>query len=164
MNIVTPGFLINSSSWLAAELLSRTVLPPRFNSIRHTNSTSPSNDWTDWTRGSGTFHRRLTETYNNNSTKLIFYDLRFISVLADELLLSAPQPTFKHDGFNGITYTLSNCSLLHKLLVTGQGEQVVSRRGELNGDLLSNTCEVDRVTKVRCKIGLIKFLTYTGTK
>ena len=106
----------------------------------------------------------MTETYNNNSTKLIFYDLRFISVLADELLLSAPQPTFKHDGFNGTTYTFSNCSLLHKLLITGQGEQVVSRKGELNGDLLSSTCEVDRVTKVRCKIGLIKFLTYTGTK
>ena len=161
---MTPGFLINSTSRLAAELLSRTVLPPRFNSIRHTNSTSPSNDWTDWTRGSGTFHRRLTETYNNNSTKLIFHDLRFISVLADELLLSAPQPTFKHDGFNGITYTFSNCSLLHKLLITSQGEQLVSRRGELNGDLLSSTCEVDRVTKVRCKIGLMKFLTYTGTK
>ena len=106
----------------------------------------------------------MTETYNNNSTKLIFYDLRFISVLADELLLLAPQPTFKHEGFNGITYTFSNCSLLHKLLITGEGEQVVSRRGELNGDLLSSTCEVDRVTKVRCKIGLRKFLTYTGTK
>ena len=160
--MVTPGFLINSTSRLAAELLSRTVLPPRFNSIRHTNSTSPSNDWTDWTRGSGTFHRRLTETYNNNSTKLIFYDLRFISVLADELLLSAPQPTFKHDGFNGLTYTFSNCSLLHKLLITGQGEQVVSRRGELDRDLLSSTCKYSSGTTVymvritiwlKCRLG-----------
>ena len=69
---------------------------------------------------------------------------------ADELLLSAPQPTFKHDVF-----ALSNCSLLHKLLITGQGEQVVSRRGELNRDLLSSTCEFGHVSKVRCKIGMI---------
>ena len=82
---------------------------------------------------------------------------------------SAPQPTFKHDGFNGITYTFSNCSLLHKLLITGQGEQVVSRRGELDRDLLSTTCENEVVSKVRCRIGLkcrleIKFLTHTRTK
>ena len=50
--------------------------------------------------------------------------------------LSAPQPTFEHG-----VWTFSNCSLLHKLLITGQGEQVVSRRGELNRDLLSSTCE-----------------------
>ena len=54
--------------------------------------------------------------------------------------LSAPQPTFEH-VFEGGRYTFSNCSLLHKLLVTGQEEQVVSRRGELNRDLLSSTCE-----------------------
>ena len=81
-------------------------------------------------------------------------------MLADELLLSAPQPTFKHDGFNGITYTFSNCSLLHKLLITGQGEQVVSRRGELSRDLLSKTCKFKAsssgrtVSKVRCRVGL----------
>ena len=68
--------------------------------------------------------------------------------------LSAPQPTFKHD-YKGITRTFSNCSLLHKLLITGQGEQVVSRRGELNRDLLSTTCEDPYgVTKVRCRVGL----------
>ena len=50
--------------------------------------------------------------------------------------LSAPQPTFKH-GYR----TFSNCSLLHKLLITGQGEQVVNRRGELDRDLLSSTCK-----------------------
>ena len=48
--------------------------------------------------------------------------------------LSAPQATFEHDGL-----TWSNCSLIHKFLITGQGEQVVSRRGELNRDLLSRT-------------------------
>ena len=77
-------------------------------------------------------------------------------MLADELLLSAPQPTFRHD-YDGTTYTLSNCSLLHKLLITGQGELVVSRRGELNGDLLSSTCKYSSgttVSKVRCLIGL----------
>ena len=78
--------------------------------------------------------------------------------------LSAPQPTFEHDDD-----TFSNCSLLHKLLITGQGEQVVSRRGELNRDLLSTTCENEVVSKVRCRIGLkhrleIKFLTYTRNK
>ena len=65
--------------------------------------------------------------------------------------LSAPQPTFDHG-----VLTFSNCSLLHKLLITGQGEQVVSRRGELNRDLLSSTCvykdSIGRtVSKVRCR-------------
>ena len=78
--------------------------------------------------------------------------------------LSAPQPTFQQDD-----YTFSNCSLLHKLLITGQGEQVVNRRGELDRDLLSTTCENEVVSKVRCRIGLkhrleIKFLTYTRNK
>ena len=82
----------------------------------------------------------MTETYNDISTHLIFSDLSVIFVLADELLLSTPQPTFRHD-YDGTTYTLSNCSLLHKLLITGQGELVVSRRGELNRDLLSSTCK-----------------------
>ena len=63
--------------------------------------------------------------------------------------LSAPQPTFEHGR-----WTFSNCSLLHKLLITGQGEQVVSRRGELNRDLLSSTCEFVGVSKVRCRIGV----------
>ena len=65
--------------------------------------------------------------------------------------LSAPQPTFEHGDY----YTFSNCSLLHKLLITGQGEEVVSRSGELNRDLLSTTCEDPYgVTKVRCRVGL----------
>ena len=79
--------------------------------------------------------------------------------------LSAPQPTFEHDDY----YMFSKCSLLHKLLITGQGKQVVSRRGELDRDLLSTTCENEVVSKVRCRIGLkhrleIKFLTYTRNK
>ena len=64
--------------------------------------------------------------------------------------LSAPQPTFEHG-----VWTFSNCSLLHKLLITGQGEQVVSRRGELNRDLLSKTYKFKAlsgrtISKVRC--------------
>ena len=76
-------------------------------------------------------------------------------MFADELLLSAIQPKFEYEGF-----TFSNCSLLHKLLITGQGEQVVSRRGELNRDLLSKTCKFKAsssgrtVSKVRCRVGL----------
>ena len=76
-------------------------------------------------------------------------------LFADELLLSAIQPTFEYGGG-----TWSNCSLLHKLLITGQGEQVVSRRGELNRDLLSKTCKFKAsssgrtVSKVRCRVGL----------
>ena len=63
--------------------------------------------------------------------------------------LSAPQPTFEHDS-----YIFTNCSLLHKLLITGQKEQLVSRREELNRDLLSSTCEMGEISKVRCRIGL----------
>ena len=64
--------------------------------------------------------------------------------------LSAPQPTFEHGG-----YTLSNCSLLHKLLITGQGKQVVSRRWELDRDLLSRTCEYKYgSSKVSYRVGL----------
>ena len=86
----------------------------------------------------------------------------------DALPLSAPQATFEHEDDLRLS-TFSNCSLLHKLLITGQGEQVVSRRGELDRDLLSTTCENEVVSKVRCRIGLkhrleIKFLTYTRNK
>ena len=69
------------------------------------------------------------------SRYLSYFGFNFL--FADELLLSAIQPTFEYGGG-----TWSNCSLLHKLLTTGQGEQVVSRRGELDRDLLSSTCEV----------------------
>jgi len=57
--------------------------------------------------------------------------------------LSAPQPTFEYVG-----HTFSNCSLLHKLLITREEERVVSRRGELDRDLLSSTCEWGDISKV----------------
>ena len=62
--------------------------------------------------------------------------------------LSAPQPTFQHGGF---TFT-GNCPLLHK--ITGEGEQVVSRRGELNRDLVKRTCTWNSDSKVRCRVRL----------
>ena len=75
----------------------------------------------------------------NNLPMTCFLNVNNVCSAATELEpLSAPQPTFKHDGF-----TWSNCSLLHKLLITGQGKQVVSRRGELDRDLLSSTCEFE---------------------
>ena len=63
--------------------------------------------------------------------------------------LSALQTTFMTGRL-----TFSNCSLLHKLLITGQGEKVVSRRWELDRDLLSTTCEWETISKVRCRVGL----------
>ena len=62
--------------------------------------------------------------------------------ISDELLLFAPQPDFKHYGF-----TISKALLLHRLVATGKEEQVVSRRGELNRDLVKRTCTY---SKVRC--------------
>ena len=86
----------------------------------------------------------------NNLLMTCFLNVNIVCSAATELEpLSAPQATFEHGGF-----TFSNCSLLHKLLITGQGEQVVSRRGELNRDLLSSTCEFVGVSKVRCRIGV----------
>ena len=114
-------------------------------------------------------HEEVTLPMRGAAKDTFFCICQFQHFLTDELLLSAPQPTFEHDG-----WTVSNCSLLHKLLITGQEEQVVSRRGELNRDLLSSTCEYKHssgttVSKVRCRIGLkcrleIKFLTHTGAK
>ena len=77
--------------------------------------------------------------------------------------LSAPQPTFEH-VYEGGRYTFSNCSLLHKLLVTGQGEQVESRRGELDRYLLSTTCDIKyprmTVSMVSCRLEIKILDTY----
>ena len=64
--------------------------------------------------------------------------------VSEELLLSAPQPVFRHGG-----YRFSNALLLHRLVATGHEEQVVSRRGELNRDLVKRTCTWMGVSKVR---------------
>ena len=39
-------------------------------------------------------------------------------------LLSTPQPDFKHTSKEFGTFTYSNALLLHKLLVTGKGQEV----------------------------------------
>ena len=49
--------------------------------------------------------------------------------------LSTPQPEFDHDG-----HTFNDCLLLHRLLVTGQEEEVLRRRQELSPSLLSHGC------------------------
>ena len=81
-------------------------------------------------------------------------------VYAESLeLLSSLQPEFTLD-VDGLNFTISNCLLLHKLLATGQGEQVLgrSRRSELNQDLLLRTCALEYEggihSQVRCRIHL----------
>ena len=53
------------------------------------------------------------------------------------LLLSAPLFLEHYAG-----KTSSNALLLHRLLATGKGEQVVSRRGELNRELAKRTFQM----------------------
>ena len=92
----------------------------------------------------------------------------------DDLPLFTPQPVQAFEGpespwsprrdYLGI---ISNALLLHKLLVTGRGEQVVRRKRELNRRLVKHTCELnqtsslssliksgDFVSKVRCRVHL----------
>ena len=65
--------------------------------------------------------------------------------------LSTPQPDFEHGG-----YTLSGCLLLHKLVVTGQTDELVRRKQELVPSLLSQTCKWDGYDKVRLKLKMIE--------
>jgi len=51
--------------------------------------------------------------------------------------LSSLQPEFKQEGVG----TFTNCLLLHRLLITGQEEEVLRRKQELSHSLLSHTCE-----------------------
>ena len=96
----------------------------------------------------------------------------------DDLPLFTPQPVQAFEGpespwsprrdYLGI---ISNALLLHKLLVTGRGEQVVRRKRELNRRLVKHTCELNDtyllssliesgdfvsnfVSKVRCRVHL----------
>ena len=52
--------------------------------------------------------------------------------------LSAPQTQFQVGP-----RTFGNCLLLHRLLVIGEEEEVLSRRHELSSDLLSHYCELE---------------------
>ena len=68
-------------------------------------------------------------------------------------LLSSPQPDFEaSDGL-----TLSGCLLLHKLVVTGQTDELVRRKQEIVPALLSHTCgDEDEEDKVRLKLKMIE--------
>ena len=81
----------------------------------------------------------------------------------DDLPLSTPlKPEIK--GYLeflrlGNPMTISNALLLHKLLATGKGEQVVRRKGELNRHLVTASIAAsawrgDTVSKVRCRVYL----------
>ena len=83
---------------------------------------------------------------------LSFYDKNNVCSTGRRLEpLSAPQPEFKFG-----TLIFSNVLLLHKLLITGKGKQVVSRRAELDRDLLNKTCRYKNsygitFSKVSCR-------------
>ena len=68
-----------------------------------------------------------------------------------EHLLSSPQPDFEHD-----IYTFSGCLLLHRLIVTGQTDELVRRKRELEPALLSHTCKYGGYDKVRLKLKMIE--------
>ena len=86
----------------------------------------------------------------------------------DDLPLSTPQPVQGFQGQEGdYLGIISNALLLHKLLVTGRGEQVVRRKSELNRRLVKHTCELNEtssltsliksgetISKVRCRVHL----------
>ena len=64
--------------------------------------------------------------------------------------LSTRQHEFVHDGYTFKDYT---CLLLHRLIATGQGEEMVlRRRHQLSPSLLSHTCRVSHLSKVRCAL------------
>ena len=65
--------------------------------------------------------------------------------------LSSPEPDFEHDG-----WTFSGCLLLHRLIVTGQTDELVRRKREIVPALLSHTCKYYGVDKVRLKLKMIE--------
>ena len=84
--------------------------------------------------------------HSANTQEIFHFPFLWISPVhvSEELFLTSAQPVFEHDGRN-----FSNALLLHRLVATGQEEQVVSRRGEINRDLVKHTCTMDSYSKVR---------------
>ena len=77
--------------------------------------------------------------------------------------LSSLQPKFVH-SYARTNFIFSDALLLHKLLVTGHGEQVLNRKNELDRDLVSQTCSMmgnwqKIYSKVRCRAQLIFIIT-----
>ena len=69
--------------------------------------------------------------------------------------LSEPEPVFQHN-----VHTFSGCRLLHRLIVTGQTDELVRRKREIVPALLSHTCTwggmFGRAYKVRLKLKMIE--------
>ena len=75
--------------------------------------------------------------------------------------LSSLQPRFVR-SYARTNFLFSNALLLHKLLVTGHGEQVLNRKNELDQDLVSQTCSMigrKIYSKVRYRAQLIFIIT-----
>ena len=67
-------------------------------------------------------------------------------ILADHLL-SALQPKFT---YNWNTFT--NCVLLHCLIITGQDEEILRRRHQLDPALLARTCQYQKESTLWRKV------------
>ena len=76
--------------------------------------------------------------FESENAKIPFLELVIFLPEPTALPLSSPQPEFKDGG-----YTFNDCLLLHRLLVTGHGDEVERRRQELSPSLLSHTCQYD---------------------
>ena len=63
--------------------------------------------------------------------------------------LWTPQPKFYFRG-----YTFTGCLLLHHLLITLRGDEVLRRRQELSQEILQHTCEGNGISKVRQRVRL----------
>ena len=92
-----------------------------------------------------------SHSFLNKTFKMIFWSD------PEVLPLSSPQPDFKRDGGGS---TFSGCLLLHRLIVTGQTDELVRRKREIVPALLSHTCEYggNKVgwDKVRLKLKMIE--------
>ena len=71
-----------------------------------------------------------------------FHEL--VCLFVSELPLSLPLPELQHevqDKYGSMEKaTFSGCLLLHRLLITGQEDEVLKRKEELSPSLLSHTC------------------------
>ena len=101
--------------------------------------------------------------YSPLSSHKVSEDMKaFISSLEP---LSSLQKDFTH-LYAGTSFIFTDTLLLHKLLATGLGEQVLQRKGELNRDLVARTCNmtergnwIKTYSKVRCRVKLIFLIT-----
>ena len=86
----------------------------------------------------------MEEKEERNREQLMEMNETFTKQMDAMNALSSPQPDFKHNGL-----TFSGCLLLHRLIVTGQTDELVRRKQEIVPALLSHTCEWGYSDKVR---------------